>query len=222
MQRHNIFPCASMGSLGVLQGYSGFTVQQHACKTTVCKVAPEQTTRLLEDTCQHSGGRMMIWVGFIAPGPWHLALIIKKSVSNSLESMEAHPSHMTYLRWCSSKTHPRQLSVFRCVESADFKNRYIVWIVWTGQVKPELHCTDDLRLGWSYSAMETHLMELSTHWRPHEVWSCSDWLCRKLDTSAHSTSTCDFMWSTTLCISCCHSQSLPLCYNTTNRWLWND
>ena len=73
-------------------------------------------------------------------------------------------------------------------------------------------------------------MKLSTHcsWANlKDTWSlevCSDWLCRKLVTSAHYVPQHPlhhFMWPTTLWLRCCRSQLLPLCYNTTDSWLWN-
>ncbi|CAI9541790.1 unnamed protein product [Staurois parvus] len=48
-----------------------------------------------------------------------------------------------------------------------------------------------------------------------------------LATSAHCvpqhalTPLCHFTWPTTWWLSCCCSQLLPLCYNTTNSWPWN-
>ncbi|CAI9541882.1 unnamed protein product [Staurois parvus] len=51
--------------------------------------------------------------------------------------------------------------------------------------------------------------------------------CKQLATSAdcalqHAlTPLCHFMWPTTLWLSCCYSQLLPLCYITTNSCLWN-
>ncbi|CAI9537798.1 unnamed protein product [Staurois parvus] len=44
-------------------------------------------------------------------------------------------------------------------------------------------------------------------------------LCRHLPTSAHCTlqhALCHFTWPTTSWLSCCCSQLLTLCYNTTN------
>ena len=91
----------------------------------------------------------------------------------------------------------------------------------------------DVWLRCSCSAMETHSMKLFTQcsWANLKAtWSlevCSDWLCRKLATSAryvpqHSLNPLyHFTWPTTLWLSCCHSQSLPLCYNTTDSRLWN-
>jgi len=91
----------------------------------------------------------------------------------------------------------------------------------------------DVQLECSCSDMETHSMKLSTHssWADLKAtWSkevCSDLLCRKLATSAHYalqyplTPLCHFTWPTTSWLSCCCSQSLPLCYNTTDSWLWN-
>ena len=91
----------------------------------------------------------------------------------------------------------------------------------------------DVWLGCSCSAMETHSMKLSTHcsWANLKAtWSlevCSDWLCRKLATSAHNapqhllTPLRHFTWPTTLWLSCCRSQSFPLCYNTTDGWPLN-
>ena len=87
--------------------------------------------------------------------------------------------------------------------------------------------------GCSSSAMETHSMKFSTHcsWANLKAtWSlevCRDWLCKKLATSEHYapqhplTPLCHFSWPTTPWLSCCHSQSLPLCFNTTDSWLWN-
>ena len=59
-------------------------------------------------------------------------------------------------------------------------------------------------------------------WRPHEVWrsvvidSAESWRpLHPLTLRRH------FTWPTTSWLSCCRSQSLPLCYNTTDSWLWN-
>ena len=85
----------------------------------------------------------------------------------------------------------------------------------------------DVWLGCSCSAMETHSMELSKHcsWANLKAtWSlevCSDWLCRKLASAHYApqhllTLRCHFTWPTTSWLSCCRSQSFPLCYNTTD------
>ncbi len=129
-----------------------------------------------------------------------------------------------FMRWRSVIRHSRE-RVSTALESS-------VGVLYT-TASDALHCTWWCMLGCSCSAMETHSMKLSTHcsWANLKAtWTlevCSDWFCRKLATSAHYapqhplTPLCHFTWPTTSWLSCCHSQSLPLCYNTTDSWLWN-
>ena len=65
-----------------------------------------------------------------------------------------------------------------------------------------------------YEALYTHCSwaDLKATW---SLEVCSDWLCRKLATSL-LTLLRHFTWPTTLWLSCCRSQSLPLCYYTTD------
>lgn len=80
----------------------------------------------------------------------------------------------------------------------------------------------DVRLGYSCSAMETDTMKLSMQWcwaNLKAMWSleaCRDWF-RKLEKPGYFyapqhplTALCDFRWPSTLLLSCCCSQSLPL------------
>ena len=72
----------------------------------------------------------------------------------------------------------------------------------------------------------------------HCNWWCMAWMqvlshgnlfhdCINLATSAQYapqhplTLLCHFTWPTISWLSCCRSQSLTLCYNTTDSWLWN-
>ncbi|CAI9547700.1 unnamed protein product, partial [Staurois parvus] len=61
----------------------------------------------------------------------------------------------------------------------------------------------DIRFGCSFLVMETHSMKLSMH-------------CCCANLKHVLTSLCHFTRPTTLWLSCCCSQLLPLCYNTTN------
>ena len=84
---------------------------------------------------------------------------------------------------------------------------------------------DSAALPWKPIPWSSLGTVLELIWRPPEVWKvCSNWLCRQLATSVHYapqhplTLLCPFTCPTT---SWLNSQSLPLCYNTTDSWLWN-
>ncbi|CAI9617575.1 unnamed protein product [Staurois parvus] len=71
--------------------------------------------------------------------------------------------------------------------------------------------------------METHSMRLSMHCCCANLKAVFSYRpCRQLATSEHCAlqhaliPLCQFTWLTTSWLSCCCSQLLPLCYNTTN------
>ena len=88
-------------------------------------------------------------------------------------------------------------------------------------------CMAWMQLPWKPIPWSSLSTVLELMWRPHEVWRSVAIGCRKLATSAHCapqhplTPLCHLTWPTTLWPSCCRSQSLPLCYKTTDSWRWN-
>jgi len=81
-----------------------------------------------------------------------------------------------------------------------------------------LHCTwwcmALMQLPWKPIPWSSLRTVLELIWRPDEVWRSvaieSWWPSIRWP----------FTWPTTSWLSCCHSQSLPLFYNTTDSWLW--
>ena len=117
--------------------------------------------------------------------------------------------------------------------SPDGEGLHCSWVQWRRALHHCIRCfaLHLVMYGLDAVTMETHSMKLSTHcsWANLKAtWSlevCSDWLCRKLATSAHYAP--QHLPAVILCgvttswLSCHRFQSLPLCYNHTDSWLWN-
>ncbi|CAI9556914.1 unnamed protein product [Staurois parvus] len=67
--------------------------------------------------------------------------------------------------------------------------------------------------------METHFMKFSMHCCANLKTTKSGDLAIALQHALAPL--CHFTWPTTWCLSCCCSQLLPRCYNTTNSGPWN-